>query len=229
MRYVPNANTNGTVGTGLTFRAWDQTTGTAGSTANTTTNGGATAFSTATATASITVTAVNDAPQITSNGGGATASISLNENETVVTSVASSDIDGGTPVYSIAGGADAGRFAINSSTGALSFSAAPNFESPSDAGANNVFDVIVQVSDGAGGTDTQAIAVTVLDVDEFDVGAIADANGGREPGRGECRERVRRRHHRVGERCRRDEQRDHLYARRQRGGALRDRRRRPAS
>ena len=36
MRFVPNANWNGTVSNGITFRAWDQTTGTAGSTADTT-------------------------------------------------------------------------------------------------------------------------------------------------------------------------------------------------
>ena len=34
----------------------------------------------------------------------------------------------------------------------------------------------MQVSDGNGGADTQAIAVTVTDVDEFDVGAISDLN-----------------------------------------------------
>ncbi|HTT38056.1 MAG TPA: cadherin-like domain-containing protein, partial [Burkholderiales bacterium] len=62
VRFVPNANWNGTV-SGLTFRAWDQTSGTAGSTYDTTSNGGTTAFSSATATANITVNSVNDAPQ----------------------------------------------------------------------------------------------------------------------------------------------------------------------
>jgi hypothetical protein len=63
--------------------------------------------------------------------------------------------------YSIIGGADAAKFAINSSTGALSFLAAPDFETPTDAGGDNVYDVTIQVSDGQGGTDSQAIAVTV--------------------------------------------------------------------
>jgi len=40
----------------------------------------------------------------------------------------------------------------------LSFLAAPNFEAPGDAGANNVYDVVVQVSDGTL-TDSQALAV----------------------------------------------------------------------
>ena len=67
MRFVPNANFNGTVSGGITFRAWDQTTGTAGNTASTNTNGGTSAYSTATASASITVNAVNDAPAGASN------------------------------------------------------------------------------------------------------------------------------------------------------------------
>ena len=62
VRFLPNANFNGTVNTGLTFRAWDQTSGTNGNTADPSTNGGTTAFSTATETASITVNPVNDQP-----------------------------------------------------------------------------------------------------------------------------------------------------------------------
>ena len=113
---------------------------------------------------------------ITSGGGGASASLSIAENETAVTTVTSTDVDGGTSIYSIAGGADAARFNIDSSSGVLSFASAPNYESPTDSGGNNVYDVTVQVADGNGGTDTQAVAVTIIDVDEFDVGAISDTN-----------------------------------------------------
>jgi hypothetical protein len=62
IRFVPAANFNGTVNPGITFRAWDQTSGTNGATADTSTNGGTTAFSIMTETASITVNPVNDAP-----------------------------------------------------------------------------------------------------------------------------------------------------------------------
>jgi hypothetical protein len=83
------------------------------------------------------------------------------ENTTAVTTVTASDPDAGTTfTYSITGGADAARFAINASTGALSFVTAPNYEAPSDANADNVYDVQVQVSDGAL-TATQAIEVAV--------------------------------------------------------------------
>jgi VCBS repeat-containing protein len=97
-------------------------------------------------TLTITVTGINDAPIITSNDGGDEASISIAENTTAVTTVTATDVDdGATQEYKIAGGADAALFKIES--GALSFIAAPNFESPDDAGKDNVYDVIVQAWD----------------------------------------------------------------------------------
>ena len=68
--FQPNANYNGTLANAITFRAWDQTSGANGTLADTSTNGGTTAFSTATDTASLTVTAVNDAPVVDLNAGG---------------------------------------------------------------------------------------------------------------------------------------------------------------
>jgi Tryptophan-rich Synechocystis species C-terminal domain/Cadherin domain/RTX calcium-binding nonapeptide repeat (4 copies) len=97
--------------------------------------------------------------------GGETATASIAENTTAVTTVMATDPDAGqTLSYSITGGADAGKFTIGSTIGALSFITPPNFELPTDAGGNNVYDVTVQVSDGHSGIDTQAIAVTVTDV-----------------------------------------------------------------
>ena len=66
-------------------------------------------------------------------------------------------------------------FTINATTGVLSFVSAPNFEAPTDAGGNNVYDVTVQVSDGSL-TDTQAIAVTVTNVAEN--APVITSNGG---------------------------------------------------
>jgi serralysin len=75
-------------------------------------------------------------------------------------------VDLDTLTYSISGGVDAALFSINATTGALTFLVAPDFEIPLDAGANNTYEVIVQVSDGAL-TDTQTITVTVTDVTEI--------------------------------------------------------------
>ena len=88
------------------------------------------------------------------------------ENQTAVTTVTSTDVDASaTATYSISGGADAAKFAINATTGVLTFVSAPNYEIAADLGANNVYDVTVQVSDGTS-TDTQAIAVTVTNTNE---------------------------------------------------------------
>ncbi len=128
----------------------------------------------------VTVTNVaENAPVITSNGGGATATTSVAENTTAVTTVIASDADlGDTRTFSIAGGADAARFQINPTTGALSFIAAPNFEAPTDSGGNNVYDVVVKVADAAGMSDTQAIAVTVSNVNENTNAPVITSNGG---------------------------------------------------
>src|SRR5439155_957023 len=98
------------------------------------------------------------------------------ENSTVYTMVTSLDFDAVPSLsYSITGGADGAKFTIDASTGALSFVSAPNFETPTDAGGNNVYDVTVQVSD-ATFTDTQDIAVTVTDLN--DNAPVITTNGG---------------------------------------------------
>lgn len=62
--FKPAADFNGSVSDALTIRAWDQTSGTAGSTANTTVNGGTTAFSASADSITLNVVAVNDAPHV---------------------------------------------------------------------------------------------------------------------------------------------------------------------
>jgi Ca2+-binding RTX toxin-like protein len=112
----------------------------------------------------VTVTDVNEAPAITSNGGGDSAAVSVVENSSEVTTVvATAPAAGVTRKFSIVGGADSERFTIDAVSGVLAFLAAPDFEAPTDAGTNNVYDVVVQVADGEF-TDTQALAVTVTNV-----------------------------------------------------------------
>ena len=98
------------------------------------------------------------------------ATFTVPENGTAVGTVAATDADSPTLTYSLVTGGDAARFAINPTTGVLSFVAAPNFEAPTDVGANNVYNLTVQASDGTLNT-TQAVAVTVTDVNETPTGA----------------------------------------------------------
>ena len=113
----------------------------------------------------ITVTNVNEAPTLTS---GATASFAENATGTVYT-VTATDPDASTTFTYALGGADAARFAINSSSGVVTFATAPNFEAATDSGANNVYDITVTASDGTNTTAAQAVAITVTNVNETPV------------------------------------------------------------
>jgi Ca2+-binding RTX toxin-like protein len=102
---------------------------------------------------------------ITSNGGLDTAAVRISENSAAVTTVrASADSPADVIQYSIAAGGDGGLFTIDQSTGVLTFIAAPDFEAPADADANNVYQVTVVAQDPEGLFDTQQIAVTVANV-----------------------------------------------------------------
>ena len=112
------------------------------------------------ATVTVTVNPVPDAPQISTPGLA-----SVPENRIPVATIAATDGDGDAVTYGIAGGVDAGAFSINGATGALSFLAPPDYETPTDQGGDNIYDVIVSATDGSL-TTTLPIAVTVTDVFE---------------------------------------------------------------
>jgi hypothetical protein len=99
-------------------------------------------------------------PSITSNGGGATAKININENLLAVTTVAATGT--GPITYSLSG-ADASDFTINASTGQLSFRSPADFEAPADANKDNKYLVTVHASNGTS-SDSQALTVNVRDL-----------------------------------------------------------------
>ena len=107
-------------------------------------------------TAKVTITGINDEIEI-----DATATVSIAENTTAVTTVAATDPNGDNPIYSITGGADQALFSIGANSGALSFIDAPDFEAPQDVGANNVYNVAVTAADGNGSEATQELAIEV--------------------------------------------------------------------
>ncbi len=109
----------------------------------------------------VTVMNINEIPTITSPS---TANVA--ENTSFVMTVTSTDVDGGPPNYAINGGADGSMFNIVGATGDLSFNAAPDFELPTDANSDNVYEVDVMADDGNGGVTVQSINVTVTDKNE---------------------------------------------------------------
>ena len=130
-----------------------------------------------TGTVTISVTPVNDAPELPN------PYFSVDENHADVAVMDTTDVDGDTLSYSVTGGADQTLFAIDASTGALSFITAPDYESPQDSDQDNIYSVQVTVTDPSGLTDTETFTITVNDVithvaitntaiDENDAGAI---------------------------------------------------------
>ena len=112
------------------------------------------------------VTDVNEAPVITSPP----ATRSVPENSTAVHTFAATDVDASdTQTWSVEPADDGGKFDIDSTTGALSFSTAPDFETPTDVGStamNNTYVVTVKVTDAGGLPDTHTVTVTVTNVNE---------------------------------------------------------------
>ena len=64
--------------------------------------------------------------------------------------------------YSLSG-ADADDFSINETSGEINFNPAPDFENPTDANGDNVYEVNLSVSDGNGNTATQELTFNVTD------------------------------------------------------------------
>jgi hypothetical protein len=100
---------------------------------------------------------------ITSNGGGATAAISINEGVALVLTPTAS---GTGPFTWSKSGLDADDFTVNPSSGALTFSPTSDFEGPQDADGNNIYQVTIAVQGAIGGLDAQSLTITVLDVPE---------------------------------------------------------------
>jgi hypothetical protein len=107
----------------------------------------------------------NTAPTLTDPGA-----ITLLEGGAVVATIAGTDSENDSLTFALSSGDDENLFRMSSS-GELSFITAPDFEIPLDAGGDNIYEVTVQVSDGAL-LDTQALTVTITDAFE---GRVVDA------------------------------------------------------
>jgi len=109
------------------------------------------------------ITAVNDAPIITSGGGGLNAILHMSNQLSSVMTVEASDVESSEQnlSFSIIGGVDSEEFLIDVETGELSLVVASGLEMLLDSSLDNIYEVAVQVSDGAGGIATQLIQVVV--------------------------------------------------------------------
>jgi len=97
---------------------------------------------------------VNSAPLITSSNV-----YSVAEGSTSIGVVTATDADGDNLTFSLAG-VDAGVISIGSTSGALSFNAAADYELPVDDGGDNVYNVTAKVGDGTA-FDARDLVITV--------------------------------------------------------------------
>ncbi|MGJ7582287.1 Ig-like domain-containing protein [Variovorax sp. RHLX14] len=86
--------------------------------------------------------------------------------------------DASNVTYTISGGADAGRFNINATTGQVSINFTPDYEAPADADGNDVYDYIVTATDAAGNSTVQNASLAVLNVPEAPVLTVTQQSGG---------------------------------------------------
>jgi RHS repeat-associated protein len=125
LKFIPAANQSGSAT--LTYRAWDQTAGTAGTLVNVTTNGGGTAFSATMLTATLTVSPVNDAPTWINTAGTLFTPIAEGTTSPAGDTVASifggrfADVDAGTKagvaVVGLTGASSAGAWQFSTDNG----------------------------------------------------------------------------------------------------------------
>ena len=231
--FQPNADYNGTQSAAITFRAWDGTSGNNGGNADTTVNGGITAFSTATDTASLTVTAVNDAPVLTASG------LTVSEGQTVTLSGANigiSDVDSASFTYSVSG-LSGGIFQLSGAPGVpiTSFTSAQltgGLVQFVDDGNEVAPSFSLTASDGSASSSTVAASITYTPVNDAPVLAntpltLDRRRRRRRAGRrgGFADRRLHRRHHRSRHR-RGARHRDHGDRRDQRHLVLQHQRRR---
>jgi VCBS repeat-containing protein len=111
----------------------------------------------------VTVKNVHEKPVISSNGGGSSATITMDENRVTVGTLRATGDSDDKLTWTLSGGDDRGKFTIDAD-GLLKFKSPRNFETPQDLNGDNAYKVTVKVTDEHGGTDTQSLTVKIRDV-----------------------------------------------------------------
>jgi hypothetical protein len=113
-------------------------------------------------TLSMRVMDVNEAPIITSS-----ATATLEENGTTqaldINTLDQDAVDqeGSGLSYALSGGADQDKFSLNTSNGVLSFKTVPDYDAPTDANKDNVYEASVTVTDHGGLTASKTFSITI--------------------------------------------------------------------
>ena len=99
--------------------------------------------------------------------GASADGASVFENKIGIMTVPTAGTIVGTPSFALSGAAsDNGVVSVNATSGSLTFDSAPDYETPSDANGDNIFNVEVTVTGSTSGTDVRTITINLLDVNE---------------------------------------------------------------
>ncbi|MGL4310539.1 MAG: SdrD B-like domain-containing protein [Paracoccaceae bacterium] len=101
-------------------------------------------------------------------------SVTLAENGTYVldaSAIHDGESEGGLGLTYALSGADAALFTLDALTGVLRYATAPDFEHPADANGDNLYALVLTVSDTTGLTDSKEVSVRVTDLGEAPVPA----------------------------------------------------------
>ena len=114
----------------------------------------------------VTVTIVDDEVPNTPPVITTTSPVSVDENQTAVTTLEATDPnDDPITGWSMTGGSDRALFNL-ANDGVLSFKSAPDYENPGDANSDNGYEIEVTASDGTDNSDPLTITVNVTNVNE---------------------------------------------------------------
>ena len=123
----------------------------------------------------VTVDAEDEAPVFTDGEAAHTFEeipVGTDSPDLAVYDFEATDVEGDTVSYAMSG-ADMSKFTLVTNTGALSFQAAPDFETPGSADGDNVYAVTITAASGTGATEKRtALDVTVTVTNEDDPGTI---------------------------------------------------------
>ena len=120
-------------------------------------------------------TKVNSAPSLTSPQSSINVDYHY-ENNAFVVQFFAEDLDGDGINFHLAESGDYRLFDLNVSTGILTFKSAPDYESPSDLGSDNFYDLNVSVSDGKASSPLSSVQFAILDLPD-DEWSLAENKG----------------------------------------------------
>ncbi|MGV6818578.1 MAG: DUF4347 domain-containing protein [Thiotrichales bacterium] len=111
-------------------------------------------------TRKLNVSATNTAPIIDN------LTPSITENSSGLTITATDPEGDAITGYSISGGADAALFTIDNASGVLTFLTAPDFEAPTDANTDNIYEVEITTTDAQSASLAQLVTISVTNTNE---------------------------------------------------------------